>query len=55
MTTRITISENGGASESIIIDGGKPAFGTRQGVYFREFDPPRSRKFCVKALWPPTR
>ena len=39
-----------GSSVTIIIDGGKPVLGTWQGVYFCEFDPPRSRTFYVKVL-----
>ena len=37
-----------GASETIIVDNGKPVLGTWQGIYFCEFDPPRNRKFFVK-------
>jgi len=37
-----------GASETIIINNGKPLLGTWQGIYFCEFDPPRNRKFFVK-------
>lgn len=39
-----------GASETILIEGGKPVLGTWQSVYFCEFDPPRSRAFYVKIL-----
>ena len=39
-----------GSSVSIIIKGGKPALGTWQGVYFCEFDPPRTRRFFVKIV-----
>lgn len=39
-----------GASETIIIKGGKPLLGTWQDVYFCEFDGPRSRKFFVKVM-----
>ena len=39
-----------GSSATIIIDGGKPVLGTWQGVYFCEFDPPRTRKFYVKII-----
>ena len=39
-----------GSSITVIIDGGKLALGTWQGVYFCEFDPPRSRKFYVKII-----
>ena len=37
-----------GASETIILRDGKLLLGTWQGIYFCEFDPPRSRKFFVK-------
>jgi secondary thiamine-phosphate synthase enzyme len=39
-----------GSSATIIIDGGKLVLGTWQGIYFCEFDPPRSRKFYVKIM-----
>ena len=39
-----------GASETIIVDNGKLNLGTWQGIYFCEFDPPRSRKFFVKVI-----
>ena len=39
-----------GSSVTIIIDPGKPVLGIWQGIYFCEFDPPRSRKFYVKLL-----
>lgn len=38
-----------GASEQVIIDGGKLALGTWQGIYFCEFDGPRSRTVYVQA------
>ena len=37
-----------GSSATVIIDEGKPLLGTWQGVYFCEFDPPRTRRFFVK-------
>ena len=37
-----------GPSVSIIIENGKPLLGMWQGVYFCEFDAPRSRRFYVK-------
>ena len=37
-----------GSSATVIIESGKPLLGTWQGIYFCEFDPPRSRKFYVK-------
>jgi len=39
-----------GSSATIIIENGKPLLGTWQGIYFCEFDPPRSRKFYVKVV-----
>jgi secondary thiamine-phosphate synthase enzyme len=34
----------------LIINNGKIILGTWQGVYFCEFDGPRSRKFYVKII-----
>ena len=39
-----------GPSVTVIINDGKPVLGTWQGIYFCEFDPPRSRKFYVKVV-----
>ena len=39
-----------GSSVSVIIDGGKLVLGTWQGIYFCEYDPPRSRRFYVKVM-----
>jgi secondary thiamine-phosphate synthase enzyme len=39
-----------GASEHIIVSGGKPVLGTWQGVFFCEFDGPRTRKVFVKTI-----
>lgn len=39
-----------GCSETIIINNGKLLLGTWQGIYFCEFDGPRTRKFYVKIL-----
>ena len=39
-----------GTSETVIVAGGRPLLGTWQGIYFCEFDPPRSRKFFVKVI-----
>ena len=39
-----------GAGETIIVSGGRPLLGTWQGVYFCEFDGPRSRRFYVKVV-----
>ena len=39
-----------GPSLQIIITGGRPLLGTWQGVYFCEFDGPRTRKLYMKAV-----
>lgn len=39
-----------GASEQVIIRGGRLLLGTWQGLYFCEFDGPRSRKLLVKLI-----
>ena len=39
-----------GSSATVIVNGGKPVLGTWQGIYFCEFDPPRTRKFYVKVI-----
>ena len=39
-----------GASENIIIENGGLCLGTWQGIYFCEFDGPRSRSFYVKII-----
>lgn len=39
-----------GASETIIIENGSLVLGTWQGIFFCEFDGPRSRKVIVKIL-----
>ena len=39
-----------GSSVTVIIENGKVIFGTWQGVYFCEFDPPRTRKYYVKII-----
>jgi secondary thiamine-phosphate synthase enzyme len=39
-----------GASQTIFIQRGRLALGTWQGVYFCEFDGPRSRKVWVKII-----
>jgi len=36
-----------GCTETIIVDGGRMAIGTWQGIYFCEFDGPRTRKVTV--------
>lgn len=37
-----------GVSETLIIEGGRLVLGTWQGIFFCEFDGPRSRKVYVK-------
>ena len=39
-----------GFSEQIIIEDGRLVLGTWQGIYFCEYDGPRSRKVLVKIL-----
>jgi secondary thiamine-phosphate synthase enzyme len=39
-----------GSSATLIIDGGRLLLGTWQGIYFCEFDGPRTRKFYVKVM-----
>lgn len=39
-----------GSSVTILVDGGQPLLGTWQGIYFVEFDGPRSRKFQVQVM-----
>jgi len=39
-----------GSGVTVIIEGGGLVLGTWQGIYFCEFDPPRSRKFYVKII-----
>ncbi len=43
-------SSSVGASEIMIVRGGKLLLGTWQAVYFCEFDGPRTRKFYVKVI-----
>lgn len=43
-------SSNVGASETVIIKGGELILGTWQGIYFAEFDGPRTRKFYIKII-----
>lgn len=42
-----------GASEVILIEEGRPLLGTWQGVYFCEFDGPRTRKYYIKVMADP--
>lgn len=39
-----------GASETILIEDGKPLLGVWQGIYFCEFDGPRTRRYYVKVI-----
>jgi secondary thiamine-phosphate synthase enzyme len=39
-----------GSSVTVIINSGRLVLGTWQGIYFCEFDPPRTRKFYVKVM-----
>lgn len=39
-----------GASSNIIIENGSPLLGTWQGLYFCEFDGPRTRKVHIKII-----
>jgi len=39
-----------GFSETIFIENGKLLLGTWQGIYFTEFDGPRTRKVLVKVI-----
>jgi len=39
-----------GSSETILIEDGSLVLGTWQGIYFCEFDGPRSRKLMVKMI-----
>ena len=39
-----------GSSKTVIVDEGRLLLGTWQGIYFCEFDGPRSRRFYVKVI-----
>ena len=39
-----------GPSQTVFIEGGRMVLGTWQGLYFCEFDGPRSRKIWVKII-----
>lgn len=39
-----------GSSISVIVENGHPALGTWQGIFFCEFDGPRSRKVSIKLI-----
>jgi secondary thiamine-phosphate synthase enzyme len=39
-----------GSSVTVIVDGGRLVLGTWQGIYFCEFDGPRTRRFHVTVI-----
>jgi secondary thiamine-phosphate synthase enzyme len=39
-----------GSSQMVILEDGEPILGTWQGIYFCEFDGPRTRNYYVKVL-----
>lgn len=39
-----------GFSETVLVENGRLLLGTWQGIYFTEFDGPRSRRFVVKGF-----
>ncbi|KPK99446.1 MAG: hypothetical protein AMJ91_07800 [candidate division Zixibacteria bacterium SM23_73_3] len=39
-----------GSSETLLLDGGSLVLGTWQGIFFCEFDGPRTRKVIVKLI-----
>ena len=39
-----------GSSVTVIVENGNLVLGTWQGIYFCEFDGPRTRKFYVKVM-----
>ena len=39
-----------GSNQTVIIENGELKIGTWQGIYFTEFDGPRTRKFFVKVI-----
>jgi secondary thiamine-phosphate synthase enzyme len=39
-----------GSSETILVNGGSLVLGTWQGIYFCEFDGPRTRKVIIKII-----
>ncbi|MEO0190031.1 MAG: YjbQ family protein, partial [candidate division WOR-3 bacterium] len=39
-----------GSSRTLFIENGKLAFGTWQGIFFCEFDGPRTREIWVKII-----
>ena len=39
-----------GASETLLVESGEPVLGTWQGIFFCEFDGPRTRKVHVRLI-----
>jgi secondary thiamine-phosphate synthase enzyme len=39
-----------GSSETVLVEGGRLVLGTWQGIYFAEFDGPRTRKLHVRVV-----
>lgn len=39
-----------GSNQTVIVENGELKMGTWQGIYFTEFDGPRTRKFFVKVI-----
>ena len=39
-----------GPSQTLFVESGKLVLGTWQGIFFCEFDGPRSRKVCIKVM-----
>ncbi len=39
-----------GFSQTVFVENGRPVLGTWQGIYFCEFDGPRSRQFMIKTI-----
>ena len=39
-----------GASETLVVENGEPLLGTWQGIFFCEFDGPRTRKVHVRLM-----
>jgi secondary thiamine-phosphate synthase enzyme len=39
-----------GASQTIVVENGRPLLGTWQAIYFCEFDGPRPRKVAIKII-----
>lgn len=43
-----------GSSLTVFVEAGRLVLGTWQGIYFCEFDGPRTRRVCVKGLRSPS-